>query len=224
MTSQKSGILKYFFLYDYHDVKQAEHAVKTFITLFVDKFETLLSNKYFKNKKVEIRISDADLLDALHQAKHEIEGLSHLHLVTNIFANNTLNIPKAFLDERKKVPEDCQHYTLIGNIMTANSYRQAACFTYWLTKLKPILDIAIDDCAEFTDKKINFFKTYINEYFAIYIAFGIMNSAVSKQKSKFTINSSDVEHFLHLLRYKHTQPESLALLLSIWFKSLMSDK
>lgn len=216
--------LKYFVFFDYHKIEEAQSAIEEFRTRLIDKFEKKLSiNHLGEESGVQLVISELDLIEVLHQTKHEIERFSHLFLVSNplLHFDDKSLIPDQFKKEHLKIPDDSQGYGLIGNVMTSNAYRQAASFVYWITKLKPILEVRVEDSSKFKPERIYFLQKYINEYFAVYVAFGIMRSAHKLGIESFSeITQTELDSFLHLLRYKNTSPESLAFFLEIWFKGV----
>src|SRR3990172_8884316 len=94
--------LKYLCLYDYHNTSQSNAVLKKFKNAFIDKYGKHLSLLF----KVELRItiSQVDLLETLHQAKHEIERFSSLYLWNHESAaelKKIKSLPKGFTTEKK---------------------------------------------------------------------------------------------------------------------------
>lgn len=214
MTKQ---ILDLLFLHDFHDKTQSIVVLNNFKDVFIDKYEQHLTNLF----KVELRIktSQIDLLEALHQAKHEIERFSSLYLWNHNTAtelDKITSLPIGFTTERAGLLQnfDTPHlFSLIGNVMVANAARQAACYAYWITKLKPLLTLSKNQNDAIVDaKKFEFYSTFLNEYFAFYMIAGHLDFDTAFSED----TSEEVEKFLHNLRYKTISPEFLAQFLGVW--------
>lgn len=212
-----------FITVQYHDEVERENAVERFKREVIDDFEKFLNEDCLDEFDAPLLVvSDIDIADVLHQSKHEIERFSHLHLVENPALHyKEGSLPELYMKEYDKIPPYGKKHGLVGNLMSSNVYRQAASFVYWITKLKPIVEIRTKKASTSPSvRRISFLEKFINEYFAFYVASGIICPVgMVKNDSKFEIEHTDLESFLHLLRFKNTSPESLALLLEFWFKN-----
>lgn len=220
--------LLYFTLYDFHDESQVACAIKEFNDKFIVEYENNLSKTHFNNQNVTITYSKLDLIETLHQSKHEIEGLSQLYFVEHPALNykDKSILPQSFLSQYKKLEKNdiAQAWGLIGNLMTSNEYRQAACYAYWIVKLKPLIEIEVMNVPTESAAFLNHFKKYLNEDFALYIIVGLIFSAIGKDKSLATLDGKDINNFLHILRYKHVTPEALAVFLELWLRPLIKTR
>lgn len=218
--------LPYLVFYDYHDHVQAGQAINEFKEKFIAKYETHLSEAYFNKAKINVTWSSIDLLETLHQAKHEIDMLSSFYLWNHQDMDVLKDkcIPSAFKAEKDKLItsgiDAAGVYSLIGNVMVANAFRQASCYAYWIVKLKPLIVLEIpekDDKATPIQLK-EYFTKYLNEYFAFYFIGGYL------QSDTFLAGmSKELDKFLHHLRYKHCSPDFLSLFLEQWCK-LQAEK
>lgn len=216
--------LEYFHLFDYHDINQAESAAKEFKNKFIEPFSEFLENSHFQShKEVKLHISVSDVIDALHMAKHSLQYFSQLFQVApNPHEKyKPEELPPEYVRQYGKLRDKegyPEGFGLIGNVGTCNDYKQAAAYAYWIAELKPLLWLEIMPSPVASKHKI-FFHTYLNEYFALYLAFGFCTKSDERIKD---VDHHHLEEFVRSLRYKYTSVESLSIFLEIWISGLLA--
>lgn len=215
--------LEYFHLYDYHDIDEAKVAAEDFKETYILSFAGFLKDNHFKSHdEIIIRDSVPDIIDALHMAKHSLQHFSQLFQVQpNPFYQYDKNLlPKDFIEQHNELCKgSASGYGLIGNIGSCNGFKQAATYAYWISKLKPLLRLEVKPEPLDSEHK-NFFTTYLNEYFALHLAFAFSTKEENKGKIK-DVDWNHVEEFVRLLRCKDISVESLSIFFEIWVSNLL---
>jgi hypothetical protein len=216
--------LEYFHLFDYNDTNQAKVAAKDFEDKFISSFARFLKKRHFKDHDtIEITESIPDIVDALHMAKHSVQYFSQLFQVqpNPIHKYDKDGLHKDFIGQHEELSrggECASAYGLIGNIGSCSGYKLAATYAYWISKLKPLLRLKVTPEPIDSEHK-DFFDIHLNEYFALYLAFGF-----STKNYKGVIQDVDWHHaeeFVRMLRYKDTSVESLSIFFEIWISNLI---
>jgi hypothetical protein len=109
-----------------------------------------------------------------------------------------------------------------------NACKQAGYFAFWIRKLKPLFEVTKDEKADtvISDDKLRILQNFLNEVFAIYIAYAIILGSLENDVygdseellHEQILSNHQLSQFRYDLRYRSISPYMLSAYLEMFIK------